>query len=122
MLGSDGFVRRIRDLLKGRPSDPAVPQVRGLQTRPSLESIMELVSQHFGRQDSGWQTGQRSDDFARAVAAFLARRRYGYSATAVAGALGYRGHSSVNYAIARIDAGEESLATLLAELEQKLLN
>jgi len=55
-----------------------------------------------------------------ANAAFLARRRYGYSATAVAAALGYRGHSSVNYAIARIDEGDTGLADLLAAIEDKL--
>lgn len=97
-----------------------MPQVRRVQGRPSLDAIVQTVSRHFGREQSPWQSGQRTDDLGRAVAAYLARRRYGYPATAAASALGYRGHSSVHYAMGRIENADRMLAELLAAIEEEL--
>ncbi len=55
-----------------------------------------------------------------AAAAYLARRRFGYSATAVAAALGYRGHSSVHYAIGRIEQGGPRLSGIVSEIEGRI--
>jgi len=118
VVGSAKFVTRIRGMLRDRPPDPALPQVRRLKGRPALEAIVAAVSAHFGQADAGWLPGERTDDWRRAVAAYLARRRYGYSATAVAAALGYRGHSSVHYAIGRIERGGSGLSELLSRLEK----
>lgn len=64
---------------------------------------------------------QRTVDLSRAVAAYLARRRYGYPATAVAAALGYRGHISVHYAIARLESdGGLALANRIVPIEKEL--
>jgi len=50
------------------------------------------------------------------MAAYLARRLHGYSAAEVAGALGYRGHSSVNAAVVRAASGNRELQEAVPRL------
>ncbi|MBN2581341.1 MAG: transposase [Pirellulales bacterium] len=120
IVGSTEFVARIRGLLKDRPEDPALPQVQRLKRRPTLEEIVATVSSHFGQSQAGWPSGRRVGDLRRAMAAHLARRIYGYPATAVAAALGYRGHSSVHYALHIVEKEGTNVRKLLAVLEEKL--
>jgi len=56
----------------------------------------------------------------KTVPATLARRRFGYSATAVAAALGYHGPSSVGHAVKRIKTGPDDLKETPAEIQQML--
>ena len=77
---------------------------------------MRAVRARFGVADDGWAAGSRSDDTSRAVAAYLARREYGYPAADMARALGYRGHSSVNAAIVRMASGKGQLEQSLRDL------
>ena len=120
LVGSDAFVARVRRLLDDRPSDPAVPQLEQIRARPSLEQIVEAVAEQFGQEASAWSPGRRSDDASRAVAAYLARRRFGYAAVTVAAALGYRSSSSITRAVARIEAGNQHLQRTVAEVERRL--
>jgi len=120
LVGSAKFVARIQGLLKGRPADHALVDLKRLRARPTIERIVEVVCGHFDCDPAQWSQGTRSDDAARALAAYLARRRCGYPATAVAEVLGYRGPSGVSHAVRRIEAGPESLRTLAAELERTL--
>jgi REP element-mobilizing transposase RayT len=120
LVGSRAFVERIGRLLGDRPAESALPQLKRLRTRPSLDQIIDLVARHFGCDAADWSHGRRTDDASRAVAACLARRSFGYSATAVAEALGYGGPSSVSHALRRIEAGPEELRTLVRTLETKL--
>ena len=53
--------------------------------------------------------GVVANDAGRAVAAYLARRRFGHRASAVADALGYGSGSAVSHAIRRIDNGPAEL-------------
>ena len=91
LLGSDTLVARIGRRLDDRPTDHRVPQLEPIRRRPPLEAIIGVVGEHFlglglgFRQDTTrWSPGRRSDDASRAVAAYLARRRFGYPATEVA--------------------------------------
>jgi putative transposase len=122
IVGSERFALRIRGLLDGRPSDPEVPQLRRLRSRPTLEQIVQAVTARFRLAAEGWAGGSRSDDASRAVAAYLGRRQYGYGAGEVARALGYRGHSSVNAAIARVASGNPQLQQVLNALVKRLAN
>ena len=122
IVGSEAFVERVRRLLGDRPSDRDVLQLEQLRPRPSMERIIAVVAEQFGCPQSRWRPGSRNNDASRAVAAYLARRKYGYPATAVAGALGYRRHSSVGTAVRRIEASGEELKKTLAALERKLVN
>ncbi len=60
------------------------------------------------------------DDASRSIAAYLARRRFGYRATEVALALGYRSPSSVTRAVGRVESSMPRLQETAAVLEAKL--
>lgn len=119
LLGSAGFVERVRKLVDDRPPDKAVPQLKSLRHRSQLAEITAVVAAYFGSDPTCWTTGRRSDDAGRAVAACLGRR-FGYAATEVAQALGYRSHGSVRNALARVESGGQELQDALAKLDRKL--
>ncbi len=121
LVGSAMFVERIRGLLDGWPADKGLPQLERLRARPSLETICATVGAHFGRAADSWAPGTRSDDASRAVAAYLARRRFGYSACDVAEALGYRSHGSVRNAVTRVEAAA-ALSGPIEMLYKRLAN
>lgn len=120
LVGSERFVTRMRALLRDRPHDDALPQLTPLKPRPALDRIVETVAAHFGHQASLWQPGRRVDDASRAVAAYLARRHFGYAAGKVAAALGYRAHGGVHSAVVRVENGSHELKETVAKLARKL--
>jgi REP element-mobilizing transposase RayT len=120
LVGSQAFVDRIRRLLKDRPATASLPELKRLRGRPSLRQILYAVSEHFGGDADTWSGGRRSDDASRAVAAYVARSGFGYPATTVAAALGYRGPSSVSHAVRRIENGPESLRAVALALIKDL--
>lgn len=120
LLGSEKFVERIGRLLGDRPIDSALPQLERVRQRPALEAIATTVSEHFGHDASHWKPGRRNDDASRAVVAYLARRRFHYSAREVADALGYRSHGGVRNAIARIENAGQRLRRSVEALYRKL--
>ena len=120
LLGSEKFVARMRRLVSDQPPDAGLPELRQLRSRPSLCRIAEEVAGHFGHDSADWQPGRRVDDASRAMAAYLARRRFGYSAREVAAALGYRGHGGVAGAVARIESAGPAIQRTAEELAQKL--
>ena len=120
LVGSCVFVDRMRHRLRGRSEAKGVPALRQLRPRPSLDRIVGGVARHFGCDAERWSPGRRSDDAARALAAYLARSCFGYRAAAVAQRLGYRGPSSVSHAVRRIERAPGRLRKLAAELEAKL--
>lgn len=119
LLGSDAFVRQMRRVLSRRPPDPAVPALRQLRQVPSLERIVEAVARHFNEDPVGWQTRRRDDTPARAVAAYLARQRFGHPAGQTATALGYASPSSVTWALQRVTADLSRLSKTLDMLESQ---
>jgi hypothetical protein len=120
IVGSDAFAVGIGRLLGKRQADPEVPQLERVRQRPSLERIIAEVGRHFGQEQTGWSPGTRSDDASRAVAAYLARRRFGYRAKAVAEALGYRSHGSIHSAIARVESSGSKLKKITDLLARQL--
>ncbi len=120
LLGSEAFVDRIRHLLRDRSEAEGVPELKRLRSRPSLDQILAEVATYFDCPEECWSPGRRSDEAARAMAAYLARCRFGYSATAVADRLGYRGPSSVSHAVRRIEKSTAALKAVAADLEAKL--
>jgi putative transposase len=120
LVGSQAFTARIGDLLRERHELPGVPELKRLRSRPALDRIVAEVARHFGCDVACWSPGRRSDDATRAVAAYLARCRFGYSATAVAARLGYRGPSSVSHAVRRVEKGPASLQRVAVRLEKEL--
>ena len=109
----------VKERLGTPPDDPAVRDLDRLRAKPGLSEVVETVLHEFG-EDAGWAVGCRADDASRAIAAYLARRRYGYSAKSVANALGYLHPSSVSHAIRRIDVGSATLRQTVNRLERRL--
>jgi len=99
-----------------------VPQLKQVRKRPALATIAGVVAAHFGVDARRWTAGRRSDDVARAAAAYMARCRYGYAATETAAALGYRDHRGVGRAVRRVEEGNEELQRTVQRLEQMLAN
>jgi len=120
LLGSRKFLERMGNLLRDRPADEALPELKTLRPRATLEQIAEAVAEHFGTDRSRWQTGRRCDDAGRAVAAYLARRHYAYPASQVAAALGYRGHGGVHNAVARVESSANALRKAIKEIKRTL--
>ena len=120
LVGSERFATRMRGFLRDRPDDHALPKLTPLKPRPELDKIAETVASHFGHDASLWQPGRRVDDASRAVAVYLAQRHFGYAATEVAAALGYRGHGGVHGAVARVEAGNDKLKRTVEKLARKL--
>ena len=120
ILGSESFVERIQDHLEAYPTDPAVPQLHSLRRRPDLASIVDVVARHLADQPEAWSQGTRSDGIGRPLAAYIARRVYGFPATQIAEALGYSTASSVSHAVHRIDHGKRAWLTLAKRLTQEL--
>lgn len=120
LVGSDRFVAKMRRLLGDRPDDAGLPQLVPLKPRPSLEAIAAAAAAYFGHDRSLWQPGRRVDDASRAVAAYLARRRFAYRASEVAEVLGYRGHGGVHTAVARVETGSPQLRKTADRLERQL--
>jgi chromosomal replication initiation ATPase DnaA len=93
-----------------------------LQPRPPISDILQAVAKHFGYENDEppWSAGSRSDDAARAAAAYLARVRFGYSATSVAKALNYRDSSGVSHAVRRIRNSRKKIRNTIQEIEEQL--
>lgn len=120
ILGSESFISKVRGLLRNRKADPALPTLRELRPRPAIEDIVQMVGETTGADPTAWARGRRSDDSSRALAAYVARRRYGYSATEIALRLGYSNHSGVNRACNRIASAGRSTTRALHAVEARL--
>ena len=82
--------------------------------------IAAVVAAEFGCQEGAWSGNRRSDDASRAMAAYLARRVYGYPSSAVAASLGYRSQGSIAHAVARLEGGSNTLHEMARRLQNKL--
>ena len=120
VLGSDEFAARIRRIVDKAPEDREVPDLKRLRSRPTISRISAAVATCFGYKDVPWMAGCRSEDAARATAAYLARVRFGYSAKSVGEALHYRDSSGVSHAVKRIEAASKQLRTTIDHLESQL--
>ena len=56
------------------------------------------------------------------MVAYLARRGFGYPATAIAAALGYRDQGGAGQAVRRVERGTAQLQQTARHLEEKLLS
>jgi len=122
IVGSSQFIKRIGKLLADRPEDQDIPALKQLRPRPQLEVILDVVADAMHEDRIAWCAGRRSETAGRAVAASIARRRFGYSATQVAAALGYKSHTSVSRALQRIESPSPKLARTIKRIERTLTN
>ena len=123
LIGSDAFVAKIRKQLASGDDDPDLPQGRAMLPRPSLEMIADRTAHVFGADPAKWRPGTRVDNASRAVAAYLARREYGFRAVDIATYLGYsRSSSSVAQAVARVTSRFGHLQRRVNRIKRDLSN
>ncbi len=122
LIGSDAFVAKMRKQLSSREDDPDLPQLRAMRARPSLETIADRTANVFGVDAAKWRPGTPVDNASRAVAAYLARREYGYPAVDIAKYLGYSRSSSVAQAVARVTSSLGHLQRKLNRITRDLSN
>ena len=120
VLGSDSFLQRVKHLVADREADASVPQLGKLRDRPSLERVAEVVAAEFGCEDGAWSENRRSDNASRAMAAYLARRVYGYPCSDVAASLGDRSHGSIAHAVASVERGNDDLQETARRIQSQL--
>ncbi len=96
VVGGEQFVGRIRRMISGQSKNRDLPASKQLRQRPKLRHIIQAVAEAFDADRSTWSAGRRSDNVARAAAAWLARRRFRYGTREVSEALGYRSHGGVS--------------------------
>jgi len=68
-----------------------------------VADVVAAVAAHFGAGRERWRVGHRSDDIARAAAAYVSRRLTGQSTAMMAEAVGYRRSQSVSVACRRVE-------------------
>ena len=106
-----------RELVREVMSDLFVTR-RG---QPSMEDILKVVTEHFGVKLTELQSRKRTNAVAhpRQVAMFLARRITRHSLEEIGGYFGGRDHSTVLYAVQKIQKRiqqEEAFRAILVEL------
>jgi ribosomal protein L4 len=84
--------------------------------------IRAAVAEEFGVDGTDWARGRRSDSISRAVAAYLARRCFGYRSKDVTAALGYSSAGGVGQAIGRVEAAGSRCGRRVEELARRLTN
>jgi putative transposase len=104
VLGSDEFVEKVRRMLAGRARHPEVPQLGRLLRDADLAGMVKRVCERMQVEPAGWRPGRRSGDLARAVCAYVVRRKSGARLQDLAAALGYRSQSAVTVACRRAEA------------------
>lgn len=120
IVGSEGFAKRIKEMLSDHSPDKATPTLERLRPRPSLEVIVATAFARLGSGLEQWTPGHRSNSGGRAVVAYLCRCRYGYACTEIAAALGFASTSSVSRSIRCMEANRSAYQLALDDLERRL--
>lgn len=120
IVGSDKFADKVRKILAQRSSGKLPPSLKKSLKAPAMKKIVDAVCDVFKVDAKSWKSGTRSDDLSRAVAAFVARRTYGYKTGEIAGSLGYSGSSGVTQAVKRVESRVKEIADKLNAIEKAL--
>jgi len=95
LIGSESFLETIKAMLPLSEAPRHVPLHKRLSDRPSLEQIIQLVSEDCEEDPSNWKTGRRSNGGGRALSCYLSRRIYRYDSAELQAQLGYRHPGSI---------------------------
>jgi REP element-mobilizing transposase RayT len=105
ILGGEGFVGRIKGMLKGKRLSEGIVERKRLMEHPSLLEVVGVVSEAFGiNQEEIWDRGGRGN-IARKVAIYFCQRYTGLSNEALGEMFGGIHYSTVSKVTARV--GEE---------------
>lgn len=104
VIGSDAFAHRIKKEMGLVEPVVGIKGASAMIERPPLEQLLTLAAAELDADRQLWSKGRREAGADRVLAATLCRKAFRYSATQVAGALGYSSPSSVTTAVKRVDA------------------
>jgi REP element-mobilizing transposase RayT len=102
VLGSSGFVDRLRTLVGAVASDPPLREARQLACQ-EVEAVLAAVTAYYGL-DAGALRRRHDRHIARAMAAWLCRRHTEATLGALAGRLGLSRADSVPSLVRRLEA------------------
>jgi len=120
LLGSPGFVARMREWLSGRLPDRDVPAARELRPRVALEAIERAVCEAFGVTVARLRERGRWGNDARAAALYLSRRLTARPVRELGECFGDVGGPQVSKSVARVAQRlrrDRSLARAVARAE-----
>lgn len=120
---------QLQSAIEKRPVDVEIAMLALGDTadapKPTLDSIIRHVTEHFGVRVSELQSKKRSRSIAlpRQVCMYLARQHTGHSLGEIGGFFGGRDHSTVIHAVRMIESkrdGDEQLRESVAAIERSL--
>jgi len=120
ILGSEQFVSEVSKHVAGRRPANALPQLKRLRERPTLAEIIYAVASALQADTTQWAPGRKIRDNSRALAAFIARRKFGYATTAVAKTLGYATPGGVTSSVRRIELALDQHRSAIAQIARRL--
>jgi putative transposase len=122
-LGTSGWVERWRRRLAGQASVPAIPTQRQLAWRPTLEDVVQAVSQAFGVAPGQLLLSRRRGNDGRLVAIYLSRELTDERVGTIGRYFGGVSWAAISKAVRRAEARREEdrrwdrqLARLTAQL------
>jgi hypothetical protein len=102
VLGTPGFVERVRQALGERAADTEVSRLQAARARPTLETLFRTVARGYSVDArSLCRKGKRRNE-ARDVAVYLARRHWGIPLREIGEFVGDLGSAAVSLAHRRI--------------------
>ena len=116
LLGSPGFVDRMRRWVEGRLPDHAVPAARALQRTVSVNDVVSAVCNVFGVSPETLAVRGRHHNVARCVAMYVCRLHTSESAGALGDRFGGVGPAAVWHVVRRVDQQRRRDGKLRAKL------
>jgi REP element-mobilizing transposase RayT len=113
VLGSSGFVERLRELVGPALSDPPLREARQL-SRLSAETVLAAVAEHYDL-EAGALTRRHDRHIARTMAAWLCRRHTQATLSEIAARLGLSRADSVPGLVRRLEARLKSSPQLVRD-------
>jgi putative transposase len=102
VLGTPGFVERVRQALGERAADPEVSRLQEARARPSLATLFQTVARGYRVDAESLRRKGRRRNEARDVAVYLARRHGGIPLREIGEFVGDLGSAAVSLAHRRI--------------------
>jgi REP element-mobilizing transposase RayT len=103
ILGSDEFVARIKAMVSGEEDDFEIPSLASLRKPDDLEALADRICVKLAVDRSTWGYGRRVDNVSRAVCVYVLRRLTRATVKDIAAVAGYRRHTAVAMACARVE-------------------
>jgi REP element-mobilizing transposase RayT len=102
ILGGEGFIGRIKGMLKGKPLSEGIVERKRLMEHPSAMEVVSAVSEAFGiNREEIMDRGSRANT-ARKVAIYFCQRYTGLSNEAIGGIFGGIHYSTVSKVTTRV--------------------